>query len=192
MVAHGASGGEAPVAGAPAVQGGVLACRSHDPPTRGVPPYAKMNRDGDRSTRIHRSALVPFSAAMMFDLVADVAAYPAFLPWCRGAWVHSADARSMEATLEIAKGPLRKRFRTRNELHPSHCIEIRLVEGPFRRLEGRWQFDDLGEEGARVSLDMRFEVAGGLLARPLGPVFGEIANTLVDAFCRRARTVYAR
>jgi ribosome-associated toxin RatA of RatAB toxin-antitoxin module len=127
----------------------------------------------------------------MYALVADVAAYPQFLPWCRGATVHSADAASMEATLEIAKGPLRKSFRTRNTLHPTRRIEIRLVEGPFRELEGRWQFEDLGEEGARVSLDMRFEVAGGLLSRTLAPVFGEIANTLVDAFCRRARTVYA-
>jgi ribosome-associated toxin RatA of RatAB toxin-antitoxin module len=98
----------------------------------------------------------------------------------------------MEATLEIAKGPLRKSFRTRNTLHPTRCIEIHLVKGPFRELEGRWQFEDLGEEGARVSLDMRFEVAGGLLSRTLAPVFGEIANTLVDAFCRRARTVYVR
>jgi len=147
---------------------------------------------GGRGNVIHRSAIVPFSAARMYDLVLDVGAYPRFLPWCRSATVHEAGEQSMEATLEIAKGPLRKRFRTRNVLSPKRCIEIRLVEGPFRHLEGRWLFEDLGDAGSRVSLDMRFEVAGALLARTLGPVFGEIANTLVDAFCRRARAVYSR
>ena len=150
-----------------------------------------MSKSSGRSNRIERSALVPFSAARMYDLVADVAAYPQFLPWCRRATVHHVDERSMEATLEIAKGPLRKSFTTRNELHPCHAIEIRLLRGPFRRLEGRWSFEDLGDSGARVTLQMDFEMAGALLARTLGPVFGEIANTLVDAFCRRARVVYA-
>ena len=126
----------------------------------------------------------------MFALVADVASYPQFLPWCRRATVHRADAHEMEATLEIAKGPLRKAFTTRNQLYPEHCIEIRLVEGPFRHLDGRWRFEDLGADGSRVSLTMNFEVAGGLIRRTLSPVFAEIANTLVDAFCRRAHGVY--
>ncbi len=135
---------------------------------------------------------MPYRAAQMYDLVADVGAYPRFLPWCRAATVHAANERGMEATLEIAKGPLRKRLRTRNVLSPNDRIDIRLVEGPFRRLEGCWRFEDLGDAGSRVSLEMRFEVAGGLLARTLGPVFGEIANTMVDAFCRRARAVYSK
>ncbi len=149
-----------------------------------------MIRDGASSTRIERSALVPFSAGQMFDLVADVKAYPQFLPWCRAATVHRDDGQEMEATLVIAKGPLSKSFTTRNRLVPGQCIHIALVEGPFRRLEGCWRFDDLGADGARVALELEFEIAGALLRRTLGPVFGEIANTMVDAFCRRARSVY--
>jgi len=149
-----------------------------------------MSDVSDRGTRIHRSALVPYSAAQMYDLVAAVGAYPQFLPWCRSATVHEVTDASMEATLEIAKGPLRKRFRTRNLLAPHRHIEIGLVEGPFRHLQGRWTFEELGDAGTRVSLDMDFEVAGGLLGRTLGPLFGEIANSLVAAFCRRARAVY--
>ncbi len=140
--------------------------------------------------RIQRSALVPYSAASMFALVADVESYPSFLPWCRRAIVHRSDDHEMEATLEIAKGPLHKAFTTRNRLYAPHRIEIRLLAGPFRHLEGRWTFEDRGSDGARVSLEMRFEIAGGLISRALGPVFSEIANTLVDAFCRRARAVY--
>ncbi len=149
-----------------------------------------MTSDSASSTRIHRSALVPFSAASMYDLVADVRAYPQFLPWCRSATVDRAAEYEMEATLVIAKGPLRKSFTTVNRMEPKRRIDIRLVEGPFRRLDGCWQFQDLDADGARVSLELHFEISGALLRRTLGPVFGEIANTMVDAFCRRARAVY--
>jgi ribosome-associated toxin RatA of RatAB toxin-antitoxin module len=149
-----------------------------------------MKPDSGHHIRIQRSALVPYSAARMFDLVADVESYPRFLPWCRRATVHRADSHEMEATLEIAKGPLHKSFTTRNQLYPKGRIEIHLVQGPFRHLEGNWRFEDLGAEGARVSLEMSFEIAGALLRRTLSPVFAEIANALVDAFCRRARSVY--
>jgi ribosome-associated toxin RatA of RatAB toxin-antitoxin module len=149
-----------------------------------------MNPPREKTTRIHRSALVPYSAQRMFDLVADVKAYPEFLPWCRRASIASADGQQMQATLEIAKGPLRKSFTTRNVLHPPGRIEIALQEGPFRELQGCWTFEDLSGDGSRVTLDLEFQVAGALLGRTLAPVFGEIANTLVEAFSRRARSLY--
>ena len=142
------------------------------------------------STRITRSALVPFAAAQMYRLVADVPTYPQFLPWCRQADVHHDDAHSALASLTIAKGPLRKRFTTRNLLFPEHRIEMALVDGPFNHLNGCWSFDDLGGEGARITLVMDFEIAGALLRRTVQPIFAEIGNTMVDAFCRRARELY--
>jgi ribosome-associated toxin RatA of RatAB toxin-antitoxin module len=149
-----------------------------------------MIRHGASNTRIQRSAQVPFSASRMFDLVADIESYPSFLPWCRGAHVVPHGDCEVEATLEIAKGPLRKSFTTRNRLHPGRRIDLQLVAGPFRHLEGHWVFEDLGDSGARVSLELDFDVGGALLRRTLGPVFNEIAGTMVDAFCRRARSVY--
>ncbi len=142
------------------------------------------------STRITRSALVPFSGAQMYRLVADVPKYPQFLPWCRAAHLLHTDDHCVRASLTIAKGPLHKSFTTRNRLFPEQRIEIALVDGPFRHLNGCWSFDDLGGEGARVTLDMDFEIAGALLRRTLQPIFAEIANTMVDAFCQRARDVY--
>ena len=142
------------------------------------------------STKISRSALVPFSGAQMYYLVADVPSYPQFLPWCRSAEVQHSDADSVQASLVIAKGPLQKRFTTRNRLFAERRIEIALVDGPFRHLNGCWSFEDLGEHGARVTLDMDFEIAGSLLRRTLQPIFSEIANTMVDAFCQRAREIY--
>jgi len=140
---------------------------------------------------VRRSATVSQPPARMFDLVADVETYPEFLPWCRSAAVRERGPDGVVATLEISRGPIRRAFTTRNRLHPHERIELELVDGPFRRLAGCWRFDPIGESGCRVSLELDFELAGGVLRRALQPVFSEIANTMVGAFCRRAARLEA-
>ena len=142
-------------------------------------------------TRVSRSALVPYSAALMYQLVADIEAYPRFLPWCASAVVLHRDETEVRATLGLAKGPVRKQFSTRNTMHPEHRIELQLLEGPFKSLHGAWTFAQLGDDGSRVQLELEFEFASRLLGMTIGPVFNEIANTMVQAFCTRAREVYA-
>lgn len=139
---------------------------------------------------IRRNALVPYSPAQMFDLVNDIESYPKFLPGCRTATVHSRDEDTIKASLELAKGAVRKSFTTCNRLQSNKMIEVRLVEGPFRHLEGFWRFDALESGATRVSLDLEFEFANRLVGLAIGPVFNQIANTLVDSFVRRAREVY--
>jgi len=139
---------------------------------------------------VNKSALMPYSAAAMYALVADVERYPSFLPWCRGAWVKSRADGVEEACLEVARGPIRQRFSTRNTMRPNEGIELRLLDGPFRRLEGHWRFSALGENGCRVSLDLEFEFSSALFRQILGPLFGEMANSLLSSFCRRARELY--
>ncbi len=139
-----------------------------------------------------KSALVPYAAEQMFRLVDRVEEYPQFLPWCASADVHERSHEQVLASIEIAKGPVRKRFTTRNRLEEGTRIDIALVDGPFRRLGGHWRFMPLGGEGCKVELDLDFELSSGLLRRLLGPIFSEIANTMVDAFCRRADEVYGR
>ncbi len=140
---------------------------------------------------IHRHALVPYTPAEMFGLVDDVEAYPSFLPWCRQARVLGRTEDEVRATIELAKGSVRKAFTTCNRLQKDKMIEMRLVEGPFKHLEGFWRFDPLADgTSSKVSLDLEFEFSGKLLALAIGPVLNPIANTLVDAFVRRAREVY--
>ncbi|TVP91882.1 MAG: type II toxin-antitoxin system RatA family toxin [Thioalkalivibrio sp.] len=141
-------------------------------------------------TRIQRSAWVPYSAEQMFDLVNDVDAYPGFLPHCRSARVEESSGDQVKATIELATGALRKSFTTVNHLDYPKRIEMRLVQGPFRRLHGAWTFSRAAERGTRVALDLEFEFAGRLMALAIGPVFNHVANSLVDAFVQRAREVY--
>jgi ribosome-associated toxin RatA of RatAB toxin-antitoxin module len=141
-------------------------------------------------TTINKSALVPYSPAQMFDLVDDIEAYPEFLPWCRSTRVISRDEDLVRATIELSRGGVDKAFTTANRNQKNKMIEIRLVDGPFKRLDGFWRFDALGEDGCKISLALEFEFASRMLGMVVGPVFNQIANSLVDAFQKRARDVY--
>lgn len=141
---------------------------------------------------ISRSALVPYSADEMFQLVDDVKSYPQFLPWCGGARERFRDDDVVEAEVEIEKAGISKTFVTRNLRQRGKIIEMKLVEGPFKYLQGLWRFEALGDAGCRVSLDLQFEFSSKLLSLTVGPVFHQICNTLVDAFCRRAEAKYGQ
>jgi ribosome-associated toxin RatA of RatAB toxin-antitoxin module len=139
---------------------------------------------------VRRSALLPYSAGQMYGLVADVQRYPEFLPWCTGARVLAAEGEFVTVTLGLQRGIARGSFTTRNRLVPERSMEMRLVEGPFAMLEGRWDFAPIAEAGTRADLQVRFETRGLLGGIALGPAFEQICNQLVDAFARRARQVY--
>lgn len=141
---------------------------------------------------INRSALVPYRAEEMFDLVDDVNAYPQFLPWCSGARERFRGEDMVEAEVDIRKAGIDKTFVTRNYRQRGKVIEMKLVEGPFKQLHGLWKFEALGDAGCRVSLDLRFEFSSKLLSLTVGPIFQQIGNTLVDAFCRRAETKFGK
>ena len=143
-------------------------------------------------TGIRRSALVPYSAHEMFTLVADIASYPQFLPWCGGARVLSANEDEVIAAIDIAYGGVHKTFTTRNLLQQDKMMELRLLEGPFSRLQGFWRFAALDERACRISLDLEFEIANRLLGVVLGKVFGAVAGDMVEGFHRRAQQLYGK
>jgi ribosome-associated toxin RatA of RatAB toxin-antitoxin module len=141
---------------------------------------------------ISKSALVPYSAAQMYELVDNVPAYPEFLPWCGGAQELSRNADVVEASVDIAHSGLKKSFTTRNLVQKHKMIEMRLINGPFKHLHGFWRFESLAEDACKVSLDLEYEFSSKLVGMALGPVFSQIANTLVDSFCQRAEAVYGK
>ena len=142
------------------------------------------------TTRIQRSALLPYPAQALYDLVNDVASYPQFLPWCSASEILEVSETHMLASLEVAKGGIGQRFVTRNALLPGQRIEMNLQEGPFTRLHGVWEFKALGDKACKISLDLTFDYAGPLVRATLGPLFNQAANTMVDAFCQRAKQLY--
>ncbi len=140
--------------------------------------------------RITRSALVPFSAEQMFELVNDVEAYPSFVPGCAGSRVLEASHDAMTASVDVAKAGIRKTFTTRNELVMGEAIKMELVDGPFRKLVGGWNFTSLDADACKIELNLDFEFTNGLVEMAFGKVFNELAVNMVKAFTDRARVVY--
>lgn len=140
---------------------------------------------------IRQSALVAYSAEQMFELVDDVARYPEFLPWCARAEVLAQEANAVRARLSVARGKLRYAFTTDNLRTRPTRIEMRLVDGPFRRLQGVWRFADT-PLGCKVSLELEFEFASRILALTLSPVFKVITGSLVNSFKQRAEALHGR
>jgi ribosome-associated toxin RatA of RatAB toxin-antitoxin module len=141
--------------------------------------------------RIARSAIVERSAGQLFALVDDVESYPSFLPWCRAARVHERGPASVRATLTVGVAGLTQSFTTLNENRPPESIEMRLVEGPFSRFAGEWRFHALAPRGCRIEFSLEYEFSSRALAAALEPLFDKIADSMVDAFARRAAQVYA-
>jgi ribosome-associated toxin RatA of RatAB toxin-antitoxin module len=128
----------------------------------------------------------------MFVLVDDVEAYPEFLPWCNDTEVHNRTDDTVDATLELHKGSLSNHFTTRNTRREFESIELELIGGPFRQLQGGWQFTEIGEEGCKVTLELEFEFENKLIDMMFGAFFEDTCNSLVDAFTKRAQVVSVR
>ena len=141
---------------------------------------------------IERSALLPYSARYMYDIVNRVEAYPDFLPWCGGTEIRHEDESSMEASIQIRSSGLEQWFVTRNCMVAGESIDMQLVDGPFRKLHGRWSFRDIGNEGCKIELMLDFEFKAGIVGKLIAPAFNRIADTLVDSFCQRAHTLHGR
>jgi len=137
-------------------------------------------------TVVDRSALVGHSAQKMYALVADVESYPQFLPWCDRAVVSVNEPGRTVATLHINFRGLKKEFTTENFNRADARIDMKLVSGPFRGLEGSWVFTALSENACKVELTLRYQFASALLEKIAGPAFHDITDTFVDAFVRRA------
>ena len=140
--------------------------------------------------KIARSALVAHSAMDMYSLVEAVPAYPQFLSWCVAALVHEQTSDIQKASLTVVVAGVRQQFTTMNTLCLGERVEMKLLEGPFRNLQGEWRFVQLGDHGCKISLELDFEMNPGLVATMFGKGFGKIADRLVEDFCKRAEKVY--
>jgi ribosome-associated toxin RatA of RatAB toxin-antitoxin module len=140
--------------------------------------------------KVHRSALVPYTAREMFVLVDDVESYPQFLPWCNDAEVHNRTENTVEATLELHKGSVSNHFTTLNTRHEYHKIDLELIGGPFRHLAGGWRFTELGQDGSKVALELDFEFDSKFIDMLFGAYFEDTCNSLVDAFTTRAKEIF--
>jgi ribosome-associated toxin RatA of RatAB toxin-antitoxin module len=143
-----------------------------------------------RMSEVNKTVLVGYSTQQMFDLVDGVECYPEFLPWCGSCEVSHRDAQKTRATIHINYHGIRQSFTTENLKQAPLSMQIRLVKGPFRSLDGSWRFTDLAGQGCKIEFNLRYEFSSRLLEKLIGPVFAYIADNIVDGFVRRAEQVY--
>ncbi len=139
---------------------------------------------------VSKTVIVVFAPEQMFGLVDDVERYPEFLPWCTGSTVLMRDGNLLRATLNVGFRGVKQSFSTENRNTPPHEVVLKLIDGPFRALNGRWRFQDLGGKGCKIEFNLAYEFSNRVLGALVGPVFSHIANTLVEAFVKRAEKVY--
>jgi ribosome-associated toxin RatA of RatAB toxin-antitoxin module len=139
---------------------------------------------------VEKSVLIARSAQQMFDLVDRCEDYPQFLPWCSQARVEFRDDQKTVATLYISYLSVKSHFTTENEKLIPQRMTLKLVDGPFRRLEGLWSFTPLADHACKVQFSLSYEFSSRLFEKIIGPVFSQITNTFVDAFVKRADDIY--
>lgn len=140
-------------------------------------------------TTVRKSVIVDRPARTLFALVDDVESYPQFLPWCAAAHVLERTEEVTAARLDIDYHGLASHIATRNRKHAPERMSLEFVDGPFDRFKGQWRFVALGEEGCRVEFALDYTFSNAAFEAVLGPVFGHIAETLVERFVERAESL---
>ena len=139
--------------------------------------------------KVSRSLLLPYPAPAMFDLIEQAEHYPQFIPWCTDAVIleRSDDWVAARLTMKVAGVSLT--VETRNPKRRPEWLALRMVRGPLARFEGEWHLTPLNAQACRIAFTLDYEFADGVLARLIGPAFARVADTMVDAYVRRAERV---
>ena len=141
-------------------------------------------------TEIHRSAMLPYAAESMFDLVNDIKAYPEFMDGCVGAQILQEEDNIIDARLYLKKGLFKQQIRTRNINTYGRAIDLELLEGPLTNFKGRWEFIALGPQSCKVSLMISFSIKASVASIGLSKLLSIVSNSLVDAIADRAKKLY--
>lgn len=140
--------------------------------------------------QVKKTLVVPYTAQQMFELVDNVLEYPKFLPWCSKTEVLMREGNELEAMLHMDYLKIRQEFGTHNTNIPGEKITMRLLKGPFKNLDGVWEFKDIGRLGCQVKFHLDYEFSSAILSKLIGPVFSVISNSLVDSFIKEAGKRY--
>ena len=140
--------------------------------------------------RISKSAIVPYTPQQMFELVNNINDYSQFLNWCDSSSILNESGNQITASVQINKSGFNQTFTTINTLTPYQSIQMQLLDGPFDELTGEWRFEPLGDNASKIYLDLEFSFKSMLVDMTVSPVFKSIANSQLDAFIDRAKSIY--
>ncbi len=139
---------------------------------------------------IETSVCVVYTPDEMYALVNDVESYPKYIPMCSDAKLLEDQSDRLKASITMAKGMIRLSFTTINTMVEGRSITMKLVDGPFKRMNGVWRFDPLDAGGCEVDFKLHFEFSSAMLSLAFNGLFKEVTESMVSAFCKQAALKY--
>ena len=135
---------------------------------------------------VNQSEDINVNVSLIFDLINNVDRYSSFLPWCSNSSILSNSSSEMTAEIEIAGKPITWKFKTKNNYKVNEIIRIKLVDGPFKNLEGYWKFNSIDDHNTSVSLFLEYEFNSKIIELSLKPIFAGIMSSILDSFISEA------
>ncbi len=135
---------------------------------------------------VNQSEDINVDVSLIFDLINNVDRYSSFLPWCSNSSILSNSSSEMTAEIEIAGKPITWKFKTKNNYKVNEIIKIKLVDGPFKNLEGYWKFNSIDDHNTSVSLYLEYEFNSKIIELSLKPIFTGIMSSILDSFISEA------
>jgi len=133
---------------------------------------------------------LPYRCEQLFALVADIGAYPEFIPGWSRVRILQADEAQIRVAQTLRFGLIKLRFHSYAELDAGKNIRIRSSDAPFGDIAVDWSFDPLPDDGCRLGVQFEVSLKGGLLKRPLTHLLAQHSDQLLDVFARRAAHLY--
>ncbi|MEN9946440.1 MAG: hypothetical protein RLZZ293_826 [Pseudomonadota bacterium] len=140
---------------------------------------------------ITKSVITPYTPAQMYALISDIANYKNYLPWCPSSQVLSKQENIVIGRVDIAYTKIKTHFTTKNINTENKRIDINLVDGPFKHLQGHWIFTSLGETGCKVEFKLEYKFSNFILEKLIGAVFEFAIRNIVDSFVKKAQEIYS-
>ena len=141
--------------------------------------------------KLERSALVPYSAQKMYELVNNIEAYPEFMTGCNSTTILSKSDEEITAKLSLGQGSFNQTLTTRNTLTPGKAMKMVQVDGPFKSFEGLWLFEPVEDNACKLTFALSYQFSNPLIGMAAGKMMETLANDQVDAICQRAKTIYS-
>jgi ribosome-associated toxin RatA of RatAB toxin-antitoxin module len=139
---------------------------------------------------VKKNVLVHHSADQMFNLVDRIEDYPLFLPWCGGSKVLERNDEITKASIHIKYSGVNQSFTTQNTKDHPYRIDLKLIDGPFKVLQGFWIFTPITGNACNIEFHLHYEFSNFILDKLISPIFSKIANTFVDGFVTQADKIY--
>lgn len=139
---------------------------------------------------IKKTVIIPYTPSQMYALVSDFANYPRYLPWCPSSQIISQTENTIVGRVDIEYLKVKAHFTTSNVNTLNERIDISLVDGPFKELQGHWIFTPLGESGCKVEFNLDYKFSNFLIEKVIGTVFEIVIKNIVDAFVKKAHEIY--